>query len=536
MKYQLYAWQEECLKFWADNHYHGIINVVTGGGKTILALSAIRLLENDLQKMHTAFNKPSSQPALRIKIVVPTASLLTQWSAAILDFFGSAVSRDEIGYYYGGHKDLPDRKFMLYVINSARYTLARHILNDISSGCTVFLIADECHHYTGAENRKIFDFLPYIKHCSKQYASLGLSATPDAGGLGYESVLVPSLGAEIYRYSFSDAAKKQTLCRSAVFQIALFFTPEENYEYQDLSERLSITMNILIARQPFLKGLNSSSFFRIIRQLADGNSPSAPLAQAFLTLSYQRKFLTTCAKARISCALSLIRLMDEKTKILIFGERIDQADALYEALERILPNQAARYHSAMDKQARKLVLERYRDGEIRILVSCRALDEGFDVPAANAGIILSSAGVERQRIQRLGRILRRFEGKEIASLYYLYISDSAEQTSLFQEMPVGTAVCNLSYSEEEDRFYHPAYETAAETVLHQFEQKNPDDHLLSEAKKCLCQGIVRPDWLLGTKRCSEKITSARTTSERNYWLCMKQMAITAPSEEDIGER
>lgn len=56
---------------------------------------------------------------------------------------------------------------MIYVINSARYTLSRHILRDINMGYAVLLIADECHHYASAENRKIFEFLPYLPEQEK---------------------------------------------------------------------------------------------------------------------------------------------------------------------------------------------------------------------------------------------------------------------------------------------------------------------------------------------------------------------------------
>ena len=37
---ELYAWQKACLKQWNKNRYHGIVNVVTGAGKTVLALAA----------------------------------------------------------------------------------------------------------------------------------------------------------------------------------------------------------------------------------------------------------------------------------------------------------------------------------------------------------------------------------------------------------------------------------------------------------------------------------------------------------------
>ena len=38
---KLYAWQQECLQAWEANQCRGIVNVVTGAGKTVFALEAI---------------------------------------------------------------------------------------------------------------------------------------------------------------------------------------------------------------------------------------------------------------------------------------------------------------------------------------------------------------------------------------------------------------------------------------------------------------------------------------------------------------
>jgi len=88
----------------------------------------------------------------------------------------------DIGLYCGACKDLPTRKYMIYVVNSARYTLSRHILADYQSAYPVLLIADECHHYGSPENSRIFDFLSLIspQDQATAYYALGLSATPES--------------------------------------------------------------------------------------------------------------------------------------------------------------------------------------------------------------------------------------------------------------------------------------------------------------------------------------------------------------------
>ena len=45
---RLYDWQEECLDRWFANNGRGIVQAVTGSGKTLLALTAANRLEKTL--------------------------------------------------------------------------------------------------------------------------------------------------------------------------------------------------------------------------------------------------------------------------------------------------------------------------------------------------------------------------------------------------------------------------------------------------------------------------------------------------------
>jgi superfamily II DNA or RNA helicase len=81
------------------------------------------------------------------------------------------------------------------------------------------------------------------------------------------------------------------------------------------------------------------------------------------------------------------------------------------------------YHSKLKLRQRADILGQYRRGEIDVLVTCRALDEGFNVPETEIGIIAASTATRRQRIQRLGRVLRPVSGKETATIYSLVATD-----------------------------------------------------------------------------------------------------------------
>jgi len=77
------------------------------------------------------------------------------------------------------------------------------------------------------------------------------------------------------------------------------------------------------------------------------------------------------------------------------------------------------------KDERRETLNRFRDGEYRMIVTSKVLDEGVDVPEASQAIILSGTGSSREFIQRLGRVLRKREGKR-ARLTEIVTRDTTE--------------------------------------------------------------------------------------------------------------
>ncbi len=97
MEQELYHWQEECLNQWIANNGRGMVQAVTGSGKTLLALAADRLSQN-------------TELDLRIKIVVPTGALLRQWNRALKAFLnkkGVKENKNEQKYL----RTLPFRRY-----------------------------------------------------------------------------------------------------------------------------------------------------------------------------------------------------------------------------------------------------------------------------------------------------------------------------------------------------------------------------------------------------------------------------------------
>jgi len=64
------------------------------------------------------------------------------------------------------------------------------------------------------------------------------------------------------------------------------------------------------------------------------------------------------------------------------------------------------------KDERSETLDRFKSGVYTKIVTSKVLDEGIDVPDATLGVIVSGSGSSREFVQRLGRLLRKKEGKK----------------------------------------------------------------------------------------------------------------------------
>ena len=486
---------------------HGIANVMTGAGKTILSISAIGLLSR-------------KYPRLRTRIVVPTVMLVRQWKDALAKYSSDFGFSYSLGEWHGKSIKTHDCDITVYVINSARNSLAAHILDDFKCGHPVFLVADECHHYGSPENGRIFDFIPKISYPMDNYFSLGLSATPFSES--NRSKLISGLGKQIYRYQVQSASSDGIISPYSIFEISVPFLSEELSEYGKLTLQMNIIYKKLLCEYPHLGELGSTSLFFAIKNLAAEEDDTECMAYLYLSLSLSRKRLSTMAKSRLSCVLALISRTRRQQQILVFCERISQAEELKNLLYKSGFIRVSLYHSKMSKEARATSLEHFREHYSNILISCRALDEGMDVPDASIGIIMSSTSVERQRIQRLGRILRRFSEKDMASLYYIYVKESSDDNIFLPDI-ADSSIHRLSYSFSENSFVNEEYESLACRLLSEIGHEiSPEQK--PEFMQCITEGQTNHDWLLPPETLLDILSATTDTHERNYYTLMHRIS------------
>jgi superfamily II DNA or RNA helicase len=81
-----------------------------------------------------------------------------------------------------------------------------------------------------------------------------------------------------------------------------------------------------------------------------------------------------------------------------------------------MPNSVLAF-SKMGKKARKEAIDRFRSGDLKILVGTQLCDEGVDIPRASVLVLAAGGRASGKVIQRTGRVLRPFPGKECGVIH-----------------------------------------------------------------------------------------------------------------------
>jgi superfamily II DNA or RNA helicase len=377
-----YPHQQAAMAAWLEAGRQGVIVLPTGAGKTYLAQLAMQ---------------ETQQSTL---IVVPTLDLMHQWYAHLLAAFPDAP----VGLLGGGSHD----RTPLLV---ATYDSAA-IQAEVLGNRYALLICDECHHLPGAFTRVIAEYslAPY---------RLGLTATPERGD-GAHADLHALIGPEVYRTSVA-ALSGTVLAPHRVVRLTVKLSPRERERYDALLDtrnrflaQCGIRLGSVAGWQAFVR---ASARSRAGRRAMLAHREARALA------------FGTAGKLRV---LADLLAEHHPARTLIFTE--DNAMVYRVARDFLIP--AITHHTPVKE--RHDILQRFRRGEYPVVVTARVLNEGVDVPEASIAIVLSGTGSRREYVQRLGRILRRREGKR--AVLYEVVAEATSEVQVSRRRRQGTRV------------------------------------------------------------------------------------------------
>ena len=370
---KLRDWQEKAFPLWWANK-RGIVKVVTGGGKTIFAIHCLtKYLEEERSKS--------------ILIVVPSIALLDQWYEVMSQTFDSK----DIAINGGGEQPEDITKICITTVDSVK-----NIINKVDAENTL-LVVDECHKI-GTEKRG--EMLTNNWH-----ATLGLSATPERDyDDNFYIIIKRILGDIIFDYDYIDAREDEVIVNFKLLYGYAAMLPEEEDKYTKFTKNIQ-------RRAATIGGSNMNDY---------------PLKM----LIFNRARLVKNSKNRIPYGVELL-LKHKRESWIVFTENKKQAKEFNKIINK-KGFKSGIYNTDLNDEERLHNLTAFKNRELNVLVSCTALDEGFDMPEADGAMILSASSSKRQRIQRMGRVLRITANKENALIVTVY-SSKTEFTKLREE-------------------------------------------------------------------------------------------------------
>lgn len=393
---KLRDYQEKAIAAWVANNYHGFYVMATGTGKTWTAIfSAKKLIEK--------------HPSM-IVICAPYKHLIRQWADDVIKAFQDAkvimvssenpswetqISQEIIRKKYNPEKQL----IIISTIDS--FNMGRFSLAINKSKEDKLLIVDEAHRFTNRTDQ--------IKQQFKYM--LGLSATPFSGTSAQKGrELMQFFGGQVFSLPIEKALGKY-LVNYYYKPIFVDATEEEEQLFKYYSQKIASCFknNVCINADLLLKSLRNR-----IRVISMAKEKETRIDEIINQVEEKDHFVVYCGDGK---------LFDNNTT-----EEIRHIRFVKGVLDEhgYKPSQ---FTAKENMQERMDLVDQFNKGNITALSAIRCLDEGINIPSIKSALILSSNDDYREFVQRRGRILRKYGGKQTATIYDVIVlpSDDMQQ-------------------------------------------------------------------------------------------------------------
>jgi RNA polymerase primary sigma factor len=390
---ELYRWQLDALVSWLRCGRRGVIEAVTGSGKTDVAIAA-------------------AADALRrgrfVLVVVPSRVLMEQWCGRL----AAALPDARIGRLGDSGTDRPAA---CDVLVATRHSAAAHkpVPPDGRAG---LLVADECHGLGGGTLRRAM--LP-------QYTErLGLPATLERSDDAVTELLVPYFGGVCHRYGFQQAIADGVCAAPRVAFVGVELSAGERAEYTATEQQLVGARHHLrqvrgMPLEPF------GDFIAAVSHLAERDAGAdGRAAREYLDAFSKRREIVAQSSGKYELLGGLAPAIRDAHGALVFTETVRAANHAINRLDPLVSIDLIT--GATARRQRREILDDLRVRRLDAVAAPRVLDEGVDVPDANLGIVMSASRTRRQMIQRMGRILRRKQPGIAARFVIMFAKDTLE--------------------------------------------------------------------------------------------------------------
>ncbi len=387
----LYDYQEQAINAWVENGYKGFYVMATGTGKTWTAIySAKRLSEKNkcLIVIAAPYKHLVKQWAEDVKAAFPDANLVLissenpQWTS---------ISKQLVL----SQKYNPEKQIILITTIKSFHSDKFNTVIAMSEEDKL-LIVDEAHRFTqrSDELHKKYKYL------------LGLSATPINGKNNEAGIeLVEFFGGQVFGLPIEEALEKKFLVPYYYHPIFVSATEEEETKFAQISSKMAACYKngVLVDVESFVKYVRAR-----LRVISMAEAKIDNIDGLLNKISDKNHFVVYCGDGRL-----FDKDNDEIRHIQFVKEHLDK-----------LGIKTSQFTASEDMERRMELVDMFNKNEIASLVAIRCLDEGINIPSIKSALILSSNDDYREFVQRRGRILRKYKGKNSANIYDVVVLPS----------------------------------------------------------------------------------------------------------------
>jgi superfamily II DNA or RNA helicase len=400
-----HAYQVEALEAWVAANRWGSVVLPTGAGKTVLALRAM------------------VQTNVSTLVVVPTIDLLHQWYARLENAFGMPI-----GAWYSLEKEI--RPITVTTYPSA-WSHAETLGNSFK-----LLIFDEIHHLPAPSwhEMALMNAAPYRLGLTATYPHQDNFRSPTAKAKASANEQLQLFDAV---NPFDQVALLNELVGPVVYRKQIDdLTGEQLAEYR--------TQRIRVDLYEQEKQAYDAAYATFIGYKYEARLQETHGAAWWHELTRRSAFEAEARRAKVAELKwkEIIHQAQGKLDVLdqLLREHCYQQMLIFTAHNRFA-YRIARQHlipviTHQTKAAeRKAILEGFKAGTYRAIVTTRVLNEGIDVPTAKVAVILGGSASDREYVQRLGRVLRK-QGNAEAILYEVIVRNTADEQIAKRRQPV----------------------------------------------------------------------------------------------------
>ncbi|GAB2857818.1 hypothetical protein GCM10027026_04480 [Myroides odoratimimus subsp. xuanwuensis] len=385
-------WQTEALDAWSSHGRHGVIEAVTGTGKSRVGVEAAReALDDDYN----------------VIVMVPTIDLVEQWAKTLRQH-----GLPSVGALGDGQRaSLRSHRVIVGTVQSL------YLEPPTRPDGKILLIADECHRYGAGQWRRAL-------HPSYR-RRLGLTATFERNDDGLGSLLRYFGGPPVFRIGFPRAIRDGVVAHYDVQLLGVPLTSRERADY-DEADRTARDSRIQLLAAGFPAQPFGAFLHEVQRAAEDDPDPTiSDVARRYLKAFSARVDVMTNAQAKLDVTGKLAARVNASGGAILFTRRVDMAEEISATLVEA-GVKAAPIHSDLSRGERKDRLAALRAGRLKAVVAPTVLDEGIDVPDINLAVVMGGSRSRRQMIQRMGRVLRLKPEGGKATFVVVYALGTAE--------------------------------------------------------------------------------------------------------------